>query len=387
MDKFEQPIYGQDKNGKTKIWKASIRVDPDGKAVATIEHGYVDGKLQTTVREYTEGKNIGRKNETTPLQQCVQETARKRQDKIEKEGYAENLTATPSTHTIFPMLAHKYDPNTNSQKKNGIVFPCFTQPKLDGLRCVVYLGGPDGPIQFQSRTGSQFVGLEHLARSLTPIFRQHPTLILDGELYTDQMPFEQLAGLIKKKKFAESDRARVDKIEYHVYDHVIKDTPFVERLRYLHDTVLGAQVHPSIFLVETLPAKTVDEVKHQFARYVERGYEGIMLRNINGVYQVGHRSHDLQKYKEFFEDEYEIRGFKEGDGRDKGTVIWICACPDGREFSVRPRGSTELRRELYESARAKPDAYIGRHLTVIYQELSEQGVPRFPVGKDVRVAY
>lgn len=384
---MDQPIYGQDKNGKIKIWQASIRVEPDGKAVATIEHGYVGGKLQTTVREYTEGKNIGRKNETTALQQCTQETERKRQDKIEKEGYAENLTATPSTPTIFPMLAHKYDPTTNSQKKHGIVFPCFTQPKLDGLRCVVYLGGPDGSIQFQSRTGSQFVGLSHLARSLAPIFRQHPTLILDGELYTDQMPFEQLAGLIKKKKFVESDRERVDKIEYHVYDHIVQDTLFIDRLRYLRDTVLGAQVHPGIFLVETLPATTVDEVKHQFSRYVDRGYEGIMLRNINGVYQQGYRSHDLQKYKEFFEDEYEISGFKEADGKDKGTIIWTCLCPDGREFSVRPRGTIEHRRELYESAQMKPDAYIGRHLTVIYQELSEQGVPRFPVGKDVRVAY
>lgn len=382
------PIYALDKTGKHRIWKARVFEDPDTKhAFAIIEHGQNGGVLQQTRRDYQEGKNLGRKNETTPLQQCIQETARKRQDKIEKEGYAENLTATPSTPTIFPMLAHKYDPSTNSSKKNGIVFPCFTQPKLDGLRCVVYLGGPGGPIRFQSRTGSEFAGLEHLARSLTPIFRQHPTLILDGELYTDQMPFEELAGLIKKKKFAESDRARVDKIEYHVYDHVIQDTPFVERHRFLHDDVFGAQVHPSLFLVETVPATTVDEVKHQFSRYIDRGYEGIMLRNMNGLYQAGYRSHDLQKYKEFFENEYEIRGFKEGSGKDKGTVIWVCACPDGREFSVRPRGTMEHRRQLYESARAKPDAYIGRPLTVIYQELSEQGVPRFPVGKDVRVAY
>jgi hypothetical protein len=155
----------------------------------------------------------------------------------------------------------------------------------------------------------------------------------------------------------------------------------------LHDTVFGAKVHPGLFLVETIPANTIDEFKHLFSRYVERGYEGIMLRNMNGIYQQGYRSHDLQKYKEFFEDEYEIRGFKEGEGRDKGAVIWICVTPAGREFSVRPRGSIEFRRELYESAQAKPDAYIGRHLTVIYQELSEQGVPRFQVGKDVRVAY
>jgi len=127
--------------------------------------------------------------------------------------------------------------------------------------------------------------------------------------------------------------------------------------------------------------------REMFQKYVEQGYEGIMLRNIRGLYQVGHRSHDLQKYKEFFEEEYEICGFKEGDGRDKGTIIWVCRCADGREFSVRPRGTIETRKTLFENATQNPDAYLGKQLTVIYQELSEYGVPRFPVGKDVRIAY
>jgi DNA ligase-1 len=386
---METPLYGQDKNGKTKIWQCTVRVEPDGKAIATIQHGYVGGKLQTTVREYTEGKNIGRKNETTPLQQCTQETERKRQDKIEKEGYTESFSEEPATQTtIYPMLAHKYEPKTNSSKKHGIEYPCFVQPKLDGLRCIVYIDAAANKIKFQSRTGSQFVGLDHLSKSLTPIFSRNPKLIFDGELYTDQMPFEELAGLIKKKTRSAIDGPRVEKIEYHVYDLVEIETPFVERFAHLHK-ILSTTIPPlsHVRLVPSITVQTVQEFKTRFTEYVEQGYEGIMLRNIQGKYQQGYRSHDLQKYKEFFEDEYEISGFKEGDGRDKGTVIWTCLTPDGREFSVRPRGTMETRRELYESATAKPDAYIGRHLTVIYQELSEQGVPRFPVGKDVRVAY
>jgi DNA ligase-1 len=30
------------------------------------------------------------------------------------------------------------------------------------------------------------------------------------------------------------------------------------------------------------------------------------------------------------------------------------------------------------------DSLIGKYLTVTYQELSEYGVPRFPVGKTIR---
>jgi ATP-dependent DNA ligase len=178
-------IYGRDKHDKIKIWKAAVHVDPStGKAIATIEHGYMDGKLQTTTREYTEGKNIGKKNETSPLQQCIQETARKHQDKIEKEGYTESLdqpTTNPTT-TVYPMLAQKYDPKTNSAKKKSIDFPCFVQPKLDGLRCIVYLDA-NQKLKFQSRTGSDFVGLAHIERALIPLFSQDPTLILDGDCF------------------------------------------------------------------------------------------------------------------------------------------------------------------------------------------------------------
>ena len=89
------------------------------------------------------------------------------------------------------------------------------------------------------------------------------------------------------------------------------------------------------------------------------------------------------KYKEFLESEYPIVDFKEAVGRDAGTVIWECETPEGRRFSVRPRGTQEARREWF----ARGASLVGKQLTVIYQELSEMGVPRFPVGKAIRDGY
>ena len=108
-----------------------------------------------------------------------------------------------------------------------------------------------------------------------------------------------------------------------------------------------------------------------------------MLRNVNGFYQENYRSNDLMKYKEFFEDEYKIVGFKEATGRDSGTVIWECETKDGTRFSVRPKGTLDARREWF----ANGEKYVGKKLTVIFQELSEMGVPRFPVGKAIRDGY
>ena len=127
----------------------------------------------------------------------------------------------------------------------------------------------------------------------------------------------------------------------------------------------------------------LSDFRRLFAEFVEAGYEGIMLRNAAGVYRANYRSNDLQKYKEFMEDEYRIIDFKEGEGRDAGAVIWVCETADGKEFTVRPRGSFEQRREWFNDG----DSYIGKNLTVVYQELTEDGKPRFPVAKAVRYGY
>lgn len=386
-------IYGVEKNGKTKVWTARIyRDELNGFATAEIEYGQLDGKKQTTSREYTEGKNLGKKNETTPLQQCLSETKRKWQDKMEKEGYSlvvpnsnseSNATNATNAIKVFPMLAHTYEPLSSKNKKNDIVFPCYVQPKLDGLRCICYMmqNATNEPrVVAQSRTGAYFETVEHICAELRPILLKNPGLILDGELYTADMPFEELAGLIKRKKT--SDTA-IQCIKYHIYDVVVDGVPYSER----HDRIVGAiskadKCH-HFEVVHTQLIHTVGEFKQAFGEYVEAGYEGIMLRNANGLYRQNYRSHDLQKYKEFVESEYPIVGFKEADGRDKGTVVWVCETAEKREFSVRPRGTQEQRRQWFQDGHT----HVGKLLTVIYQELSELNVPRFPVGKAIRDGY
>jgi len=425
-------LYGTEKNGKTKVWIAKIYLK--GKhtsasalassqihALATIEHGQLEGKKQLTIRDYTEGKNIGKKNETTPLQQCIAETKRKWTDKHEKESYQETMTtdhaqaqasasATSTTATTdpppakkyFPMLAHTFEPATTAAKKNNIVFPCFVQPKLDGLRCIMYRDPVTGDLHCQSRTGSYFDTMDHIKTSLAPIFAKHPNTIFDGELYTTEIPFEELAGLIKKKKLTPTDKDRLRAIEYHIYDMIDTEAEAktfedrhatirkifaqnaASRMASPHAQAPNSDHMPHfIRLVPTTEAKTPADFRAQFSEFIEAGYEGIMLRNKKGVYRCNYRSHDLQKYKEFLEDEFPIVGFTQGDGRDKGTIIWICVTKEGKEFSVRPRGSMEHRRKLFQTG----EKYVGKKLTIIYQELTEEGKPRFPVGKDVRDKY
>jgi len=385
-------LYGIEKNGKIKTWLASVfKHSYEDKALSVIEFGQIDGKKQTATREYIEGKNIGKKNETTPLQQCINETIKKWKDKKEKESYNENDENNEKEENnennennekeekeekYFPMLAHTYEPNTKKNKKNDITFPCFVQPKLDGLRCIIH--SLNNKIKCQSRSGTFFDSLSHITNELENFFKNNK-IILDGELYTDSIPFEELAGLIKKKKLSDEDREKLKIVKYHVYD-IINDKTYENRLKDINSYIKNFQY---VVKVPTYQVENNSQFKDYFSKFIQTGYEGIMLRNINGLYRCNYRSHDLQKYKEFCEMEYTISSFKEGDGRDKGTVIWVCKTEDGKEFSVRPRGTLENRKELFSNGKR----YIGKKLTVIYQELSEMGIPRFPVGKDVREYY
>ncbi len=448
-------LYAIDKNGKIKVWTAAVlqpATDKNavaaGYATARITHGYINGKQQVALRDYNTGKNIGRSNERTPLEQCISETRRKWTDKKEKEAYTETKPADcgegygdisggwcadddggDDTGPFLPMLAQTFNPadaiitGAGTKKKKVITFPCFVQPKLDGLRCVSYAtrlpGGNDASIALQSRTGAFFTGLPHIAAALRPYLSQHPSVVIDGELYTDQMPFEELAGLIKKKKITDSDVGQLKKVKYHVYDiydRMNENMPYSERmgvlaaavrrcgcvandafsagvaaataggrmLRSLATTVVAAEEAAAVVvLVRTEKVAVLGDFRRLFAEFVEAGYEGIMLRNAAGVYRANYRSNDLQKYKEFMEDEYRIIDFKEGEGRDAGAVIWVCETADGKEFTVRPRGTMEQRREWFNDG----ESYIGKNLTVVYQELTEDGKPRFPVAKAVRYGY
>ena len=77
---------------------------------------------------------------------------------------------------IKPMLAHKLDESRIDFKEF-----IYMQPKLDGVRC---LFTKDGAF---SRTGKQFMNIQHIEEELQDFFKQHPAMVLDGELYNHDL--------------------------------------------------------------------------------------------------------------------------------------------------------------------------------------------------------
>jgi DNA ligase-1 len=220
--------------------------------------------------------------------------------------------------------------------------------------------------------GKPFSGLENITEELGPATAAG--LILDGEVYSTTLPFQQFVGLVKKKKFTDADMAQLKQVNLWVYD-CVNDKPFDERLAMLKD-FFAKHKFAHVKLLPTEEAAAAADLKKFHDAYVAEGYEGLIVRNKKGAYHLATRSADLQKYKEFEDDEYEVVGFTEGEGNDKGLVIWTCKTKDGKKFNVRPRGTHEERAALFKEAAS----YIGKKLTVRFQELTGDGIPRFPVG-------
>jgi len=391
MASFE-PLTSVSKGGKTMDWSIEVK-EESGNGVITVTRGYRDGAVQTNVTVVTEGKNIGKKNETTPLQQAILE-ARTTWNKKQAEGYtfvnsgstsnsssnsaAATIPASRTTELILsaplPMLANKW-----SDRAKYITFPCMVQPKFDGTRTIAICGLPEGEPCLFSRQRKAYAHLEHIQA----VVRKLPKgLILDGELFTTKAHFQTIVGLAKKKTLSEEDRVKHNLLELHCYDIVDTTKPFIERIAQLTTlfTVHAVTIGSTLQLCPTKEIAKASDLKAAHDEYVAAKFEGLMIRNRAGLYAVGNRSNDLLKMKEFEDDEFKIVGFYEADGAEKGCVMWRCVTPKGVEFGCRPEGTREDRQELFRHGAE----YVGKLLTVRYQELTPDGVPRFPVGVTIR---
>lgn len=343
--------------------------------------GQVGGKFQETTDLIHEGKNLGKKNETTAVEQAEKE-AEAKWLKQKKKGYVESIEAAEAggvdaviTGGIEPMLAQSY-----SKHAEKIKFPAYAQPKLDGIRCIAIV--ENGKCTLWSRTRKPITGVPHIARELEQRFGASPgRLVLDGELYNHALKkdFEKIVSMVRQEEPAPGHEI----VQYHVYDIVIENAMFGYRILQLCDLGLPSSENAEARVVQvTTPlVQNEDDLMLCFDAYTKAGYEGCMARNSHGKYEIGKRSYHLQKIKDFVDAEFEILGVEEGRGKLQGHVAaFVCNLGDGRTFKAKPMGELGLLKSYFEDH----SLWQGKALTVKYQNLTKDGIPRFPIGKTVR---
>lgn len=352
---LERVLYGRDTKGGIKVWE--VTVEKDGKGYL-VKYGKLGGKMIENFTN-TYPKNIGKSNETTTTKQAIIEATAKAQKQIDK-GYVPFLERL--TENKNPMLAHDY-------RKQGhridYTHPCgvYIQPKLDGVRCIATF--EEGVVKFLSRGGKEYKVPSHIEIELKEMFISNPKLILDGELYIHGDSLQDIVSCVKKHN------ENTINLEYRIFDIASEEGTWQHRrsiLESLHNTF---ETLKFVGFVEDVEVKSFEDVKRFHDKYVQEGYEGIMIRQGCGTYTYNYRSPYLQKYKEFDDAEFKIVDVKPDKN---GMGVPCCILDNGVIFYPTLKGTHKARKDLLDN---KED-YIGKLATVSYQGLTEDGIPLFP---------
>jgi DNA ligase-1 len=224
--------------------------------------------------------------------------------------------------------------------------------KLDGVRAV-WQGG-----EFRSRNGNVFHAPESFRAKMPPY-------ALDGELFMGRGEFQTTVSIVR----SHTDKGW-DRIRFHVFDLYpigpnAEEMDFEMRQRWLTMILAGPVVH--------VPQVRCEGAAHLTAfvdAVIAGGGEGAMLRAPGSLYEKK-RSATLLKVKRFHDIEARVTGHVPGKGKHVGRLGALsCVAPNGAAFEV-GTGFTD-------AERAAPPA-VGESVTVRFQELTKDGIPRFPV--------
>lgn len=270
-----------------------------------------------------------------------------------------------------PLLAHIYEPHR-------IGYPCYVQPKLNGIRALYQNG------RFQSRDELPFPEglLDHLSKPLRETFDAQ--VILDGELYVHGWPLQRINAAVTPVRQCPTEDTV--KVEYHVFDKVSYKLPFAKRFP------CGLQYEGIVRHVLTGIAKDESSADEAYAHWVSQGYEGMMYRLGDCPYTVpkqpvpdgawarskflsdkDNRCWHLLKRKDWQDDEFAWSVQVEGEGKLKGMLgAFGCVTASGKTFNV-GSGLTDAERQHYWQ-----NPPNGKKIKVKYLVLSSDGIPLNP---------
>lgn len=343
---------------------------------AEFTHGQKGGKLQVEPKTFLNGKNIGRANEKTPEQVCLEFCVLKARKKYEggykiikgqkliDDNTSKHVNLADVTVPI-PMTAQQMKKHLPKLKKLDFI---HVQPKLDGNRCIVNLKTG----KMYSRSRKEITHLQEISEFVLKACKSISKEVewVDGELFTPEINFNEIQSVMRATKNIHSERSKLrEKLNFYIFD-VISDETWTGREKIINKIKPNkrAIVVPSFKI-----APNEDEINIWHDKFVKEGYEGAMIRFDNLPYQQK-RSLQLFKLKSFEDAEYMMVGIEteKNNANILGTIIMEDR-ETGERFPSSPAMSDERKKEIMDNL----DDYIGRIGTVKFQEKNPSGTPRF----------
>ena len=259
-----------------------------------------------------------------------------------------------------------------SEYKGQNVGGWLASEKLDGVRA--YWDGRN----LLSRNGKILAAPESWSAHFPPF-------ALDGELYTARGEFEKIQSTVMDKT---PSVTAWSEIKFHVFDVPEASGGLLERLSELEKFIAkNPQAGQNLKIIKQVKVKDNAEFESFAEAIIAKGGEGAVVREPNAPYERK-RSKNALKYKKFKDAECEVMAINAGTGKYAGLMGSVTCkslgaagsnpdeqIPHGVKFKV---GSG-----FSDAQRANPPK-IGSIITYKYQNLTEKGLPRFPIFLRVR---
>ena len=292
---------------------------------------------------------------------------------------------------VKPMLAKQADKVT---KTNIFDKKWIASRKIDGLRCIIYLGD-DGKLHTSSRgatnyDSAMFEILTHPA--LIKLFKNNEGLMLDGECYHHGYTLQQINSIARTQKVAKD----LEILQFYWYDIVDLNNPFKTRLAKMKSIASKLKEYGSEISWEPDRIFKENELRIQFVpqvevsgwdnmmklhnEYVSEGWEGLVIRDPERPYKPNGRTNDMIKIKVYKDDCFKVVG-KEAGLRGSEDMVFIMQMPDGRTFKAKPFGDREQKQEYWINFEEKYNGHIGECKFFYY---SDDGIPLQPAFKAFR---
>jgi DNA ligase-1 len=260
---------------------------------------------------------------------------------------------------------------------DGVNYPVRVEAKLDGLRLIAVK--QRGEVSLFTRNGTPIETLPRIKAAVDAI--PMDDFVLDGE--AAGADWNESASVIMSAKSKKDDSTML----YHVFDWVplsdwqVQKTAltYTERLAALSSIVNAAPAGSPLRLVEAATVKVEAELRTFYAQCLDKGYEGVMLKDLGATYQWK-RSPGIQKLKPVATEEgvvvswYEANRGTKREGQFGGFNVLT---KNGVVTKVGGGYKDELKTQIFQEG---PDLWIGRVVEVEHQPpFTAEGRLRFPV--------
>src|SRR5579872_2159732 len=229
--------------------------------------------------------------------------------------YSFRCELSTELRNIRPTLALKYEEHKDSteevfgisRKIDGVRAVAQVYRNIEGSKIIDGEGGDSLEIGDEkgnytiltSRNGKKFGFLSQIKEEIAELLDHYClsfpenkgdpliNLILDGEIYSHNIPFNEIVGIAKRIKTPGDE----SKMEYWIFDIIDEKRTYLERIEIMKKLEKIAKMNnlSHIKFIFYEEGNSEDDVKRLHEEYVSNGYEGVMIRNLNSVYMTKYR--------------------------------------------------------------------------------------------------